>query len=88
MRGHDLVGGNTGFNWDSDLLWPLGQLFYFPGFLFSVSTKGWKGDRIVPFHTLFKVYFGQDLMKLCFHFFVVVVSLLITILHWHVCSWK
>lgn len=36
---HGVAGGKTGFNLDSDLLWSLGQLVYFPGFLFSVSMK-------------------------------------------------
>lgn len=53
VRSHGLAGGKTGFCFHSDLLGSLGQLFYFPGFLFSLRETGWGG--FLSLDTLSKV---------------------------------
>lgn len=59
VRSHGLAGGKTGFCFDSDLLWSLGQLFYFPGFLFCLRETGWGG--FLSLDILSKVYWVRFL---------------------------
>lgn len=82
-RSHGLAGGKAGFCFDPDLLWSLGQLLYFPRFLFCLRETGWRG--LLSLDTFSKVYSGQILLKLCSHF---PSCLLITVFCWHVHCWK
>lgn len=54
IRSHGLAGGKIGFCFDSDLLWSLSQLLYFPKFLFCLRETGWGG--LLSLDTFSKVY--------------------------------